>query len=207
MTCIIALSLTLSCKKDTSSSPGSGTTSTTQGSSGKAIMPLQVGNTWTYKRTKWHGVPSRTYTAVIDTITVSLSGYQNINNNKWFIIKNATDFIPQYFDLVRNKADGLWCGNSGTISDSGMMFKYPAQANDLYLYGHTYYHEQMSVDSIDEMVTVPKGSFKCVKYSQKLIAYPISLCLTPGIGLIRYTQEESPGFHKMALELVDYTLK
>lgn len=111
-----------------------------------SIMPLKVGNTWTFRVSIYdtNGVPFSSSDEVL-----SITRDTTIGNEKWFRFGSS---------WVTNRSDGLWrLTNSGTAY---LVFKYPAKVNDTYSSDG----EQVVVTSINQTVSVLHGQYSCYAY-------------------------------------------
>ena len=137
------------------------------------IFPLEIGNQWVYQNLDQDTIQ------YIDTLNC-LSA-KVINNNKYYLIQYADS---KSGILITNKAKGVYYLQD-SIEDVCMAL-YPCVAGDTFHYVRNY---TFVVASTDELVDVPAGSFKCIKYQS---ITPVGVLLTRlenwyciGIGLVR----------------------
>lgn len=120
------------------------------------IMPLKVGNNWTYKSTKFYtngeeGESSQyTMSILYDSVCNEERCYK-----PYFNISQI-DTVPFFF---LNRKDGLYLLTMEK-AEYILAFKFPAFKGDKYAFGN----DTIRVESIDTNYTVPAGTFKCIKY-------------------------------------------
>ena len=160
---ILLLSI-LSCKKDDDLGGAQ--------SAGSTIMPLKVGNSWTYRVTAYDttgvlpfSIPDAVFHITRDT---------TIGNEKWFRFDDG---------WVANRGDGLW-----SLSNSGqpyLGYKYPASVNDSY----TAMSQIAVVQSTNALVTVLQGQYYCYKYQFSALdgrtVYSYQYC-APNVGVVKF---------------------
>lgn len=167
------------------------------------IMPLTETNYWTYKLR----FSDSTITSSNDISTRILTGDTIIENERWF--KN----FPYYFI---NKSDGLHVKtvDGWYLGYKDMLYaKYPAIAGDTFSFNNLF----CTVISVDTIIQVPAGQFRCYFYQKTLTAFPddTNVIYTnnqffcPGIGLIQDEYYTFDNFDKMRsiYELIEYKLK
>lgn len=124
------------------------------------IVPLKVGNTWSYQTTVYD-----TSGNIVSTTVDSFSVVSDtlINGKKYFIFSSGA--------LRWNNDTGFWITMA---PDSLLLYKYPANVGDEYSYS-------LKVICKDSSIVVPKGTFKCYGYSG-LVAIDY---VSPGVGLVK----------------------
>ena len=127
------------------------------------ILPLAIGNKWV--GTQIHISPSNDTT--FHTKTRELIQRIRMNDELWYFTRQILDDdTTDLGTLYANRPDGLWAF-SVTDSFTGeafLMFKYPAREGDGYFLGSDEYAPYVTVISIDSLVTVPGGTFRCYCY-------------------------------------------
>jgi hypothetical protein len=97
-----------------------------------------------------------------------------IGGEKWFLLK-STSYADQ---LLTARQDGIYIYYP-IIKTAVLKYKYPAAMGEEYTSGYeewmgtttTLVPFQMTVDSTDELISVPGGKYKCYKYhSPEVIA-------------------------------------
>ena len=124
------------------------------------IVPLNVGNSWSYQTTVYDTLGSVVSTT-IDSFSVASDTL--INGKKYFNLSTSV--------LRWNNTVGFWMT---TPSDSLLLYKYPANVGDEY-------SNTLKVICKDSSIVIPKGTFKCYGYSGTVAIDYVS----PGIGLIK----------------------
>src|SRR5574341_1435765 len=110
---------------------------TDSGTSDQQIMPLTVGNSWTYVDLPAPGFAGDTNTYTLDVtkdtvMTVTINSVNDIGH--WFKITNQVGAVSTYF---ANRSEGHWQTffyNDGinNLIITLLMAKYPATAGDIY---------------------------------------------------------------------------
>ena len=134
-----------------------------------AIMPLKVGNSWTF-RVSAYDSSGVILPYSLGDITLSISRDTTIGNEQWFRLSSS---------WVTNRTDGLW-----GISDAGnpyLVFKYPAKLNDAYDSDGN----NVIVSSTNQSVSVPQGQFTCYAYSYNSsgMVNTVQYC-APDVGMV-----------------------
>ncbi len=131
-----------------------------------SVVPLQIGNAWSYSYSDTTG-QVRQDIRVIDRV--------------------KGRYTCQYIDYFRDgdlgwNAGGYyraWNESDGYHDDDALKFKYPVDAGETYKrQGDT-----VTVKSVNDTVTVPAGTFRCIRYHTGNTIYWVA----PGVGLIRQT--------------------
>jgi|CZKP01.1.fsa_nt_gi hypothetical protein len=128
------------------------------------IYPLKVGNKWTFKDEL---ILSDGTVLDNGTVTQTIVGETMIDGEKWFLL-NSTAFVDQ---LITTRQDGIYIYYSD-IKAAVLKYKYPAYQGEQYVSGYeeflwdsdTLVTFQMTVDSTNEVVSVPGGQYTCLKY-------------------------------------------
>lgn len=165
----IALVFFCVCGKDKAADPSQ----TTQ------IMPLRLGNSWSYLSEQFdingHVISSEaiTWSVQSDTIIDSETWYRTI------VLQN----IDPYTTFFTNRSDGLWQKVSWEGDSDSHLAKYPALAGEAFSQTGM---DSVTVELINKGVTVPAGSFICYKYhiNQSQVNADYYSYFSPGVGLI-----------------------
>ena len=124
------------------------------------IVPLSIGNSWTYQYTIYDTSGGIIYTS-IDSFSVIADTV--INGKKRFILSTGV--------MRWNNDFGFWIPMS---PDSLLLYKYPANVGDEYSNG-------LKVICKDSTFVLPSGTFKCYGYSS-----PVAIdYVSPSVGLVR----------------------
>jgi len=124
----------------------------TNSSQATYIWPLKVGNQWTIETTV---LDSAGEIIEADTVVFELVGDTLIQDETWYILAVDGMIDPEMSPLT-NRDDGLWHGGPS----GGLIFKYPAAVNDTFMVGT----DTATVESINDTITVPAGTFICYNY-------------------------------------------
>jgi len=141
------------------------------------IFPLKIGYHWVFRTTL---ADSTKFNHVNDVLKDTL-----INSEQWFILTYDTVIRT----ICRNTSQGWWYifnGKSLSIGKPDLYWKYPTHVNDQYLTADS---SLVTVVSINEIVTVPAGSFQCYHYHMIHYkeSYECEEYLAPGFGLVKHT--------------------
>lgn len=148
------------------------------------LIPLKVGNTWTYKGETYHGMDT-----VFEKYTITVNEEVIYKNEKHFRLKyNFNDTLnetsPWYYI---NKQDGHYIIlDSGNNNPQFIKINYPTFKGDILEEDETY---KFYVEDMEYIYTTPIGKFKCIKYVHEGFAdgYPLHKTIyyyAPGIGQI-----------------------
>ena len=142
----------------------------------KIIMPLAIGNHWSY-----YNYILDTLGNLHDTTLQDLNIYKDtvIESVHWYI---TTDEYPyKVGSLLANKDDGLWVYGSTPY----LIIKYPAEVYDTWSApGGAYTYSLLAKGVI---IIVPEGTFSCYKYLSRASESEDSTLLyyAPGYGMIK----------------------
>ena len=134
------------------------------------IMPLKVGNSWTYK------------SLTIDTLTndtTSIDVINSIRSEK--IIGNEKWFVDNLHGILINRSNGIW--SALNENDTTFLAKYPAVVGDTF-YVHQHNQSIMRVISTDSLIQTDAGTFRCYVYFNSDSNGQAVQFYAPGIGLV-----------------------
>jgi hypothetical protein len=185
---LVMLTLLFACGKDNSTNPGPAT----------QIMPLKIGNFWTYSRTTFN---TNGNIVAFDTLTETIVRDTIINNERWYIALLSSGDSSRT-DLMTNRADGLW----GRRHDEDFIaINYPMTVGDTLSDAGLF----MTLESDTSSITVPAGDFTCHNYH--LFGYNIDIYnyYSPGIGqiMLRIFDVEYNPYLTNKAELLSYHLE
>ncbi|HVN48680.1 MAG TPA: hypothetical protein VMU30_07650 [Bacteroidota bacterium] len=128
------------------------------------IFPLKVGNTWTYRANYYTKSGTLLFN---ETNTQSIIGEKMLNGEKLFLM--VSDFWSDQFLIARNNGIYVYYPD---LKMAALKFKYPSTAGEQYSSGYDFWNDdtvhleqyQTTVDSVNEIVSVPQGSYQCYKY-------------------------------------------
>jgi hypothetical protein len=169
-------------------------------SSNEKIIPLAVGNKWLYTT---YNVSTGAEQA---TLTIEIFG--KINDSTYWRRHTVDYFDKSYYymteGVVALEKDGYHEGNLA----NNLLFKYPTKKGDTYIYGTVF---KIKVADLKASVTVPAGTFKCVRYDFYLFdaannSYRLDDCvwIAPNVGEIARAKTEDASFFR---ELQTYKLQ
>jgi hypothetical protein len=133
------------------------------------VYPLKVGNKWTFRDELIFSDGT-----VLDngTVTQTIVGETLIDGEKWFLL-SSTAFVNQ---LITARQDGIYIYYPH-IKAAILNYKFPAYQGEQYVSGYEEFNGesdtlvtfQMTVDSTNEVISVPGGQFTCCKYHASLV--------------------------------------
>lgn len=142
------------------------------------IWPLAIGNNWIYR-----GYQSPEY-------NIEVIGTREIKGDEVFVVKFSSKF-ELYYQYFMNRKKGLFSYGGigkqnlieyGLLKSPQLIFGYPSFAGNYY----GVLNEKMTLESIDEKVTTPYGSFKCYKYHNERPDGAFAIVwLAPNIGMVK----------------------
>lgn len=139
------------------------------------ILPLSIGNTWTFKATFYD---TAGIIIVVDTFQNIVRKDTMINNQEWYVTN---------FGVFRNDPQGLWQYWANTPF---LKLKYPGSPSDTFLVeGRTY-----KIISTDEPKTTLLGILHCYHYQRTL----------PNSNQFQYDEYYSPGVGEVSFEMGDF---
>jgi hypothetical protein len=179
-----------------------------------AIMPLNLGNQWTFQMTSLDSLGNVTQRydngRMVDNVTIGsliVSRDTMIQNERWYFFGPSSTAST----LLTNRSDGLWMMTLGQVSWApGLFAKYPAHLNETWL-GPDSSTIKLTAGNIT--LTVPQGTFTCLQYSH-LSKYngdvTYTMYFSPGVGFVKEEQfAKTRGgrtFVQMRMELTGLTL-
>jgi hypothetical protein len=167
----------------------------------RRIVPLATGNFWNYD---WTIADTVGRTLRRDTATLSVFGPDTLGAAYEYYLSNEKSiylfFLPS--GVFENK-DGLYAPTPYPPPDSTRAIVYPTVPGDSCVYDH-YIRKTIS---INEVITVPAGTFSCVEYDLYIVS-PYVLCqkmwCAPGVGIVKITLPVE--YDTYDYELINYTL-
>jgi hypothetical protein len=151
------------------------------------ILPLRVGNSWTYETSTI--VENGPYTPPPPgSFTMRVARFVRVGDEEWAEIEGVSGIVfgiggVEGLPRVLNRSDGLWvqqeAGSFSTLPH--LMWPYPASVG-----------AEMSglrVDATDELVEVPAGTFRSVRYSALPNGALRSYLVAPRVGLVKVISE------------------
>jgi len=166
------------------------------------LIPLKVGNSWTYQATIYDLDSNITFQGTyLQEVFASVVS----ENLTWYYIDREPE--AKQYPRYTNKEDGYYEKFSQNDIE-GLMLKYPCNKGDSYvLDGAT-----IRVSSIDTNITTTLGNFSCILYRRQVFDYGGSgqhfvteWYVSPEIGIIR-TYYFGPTYGTNNYELSSYIL-
>ena len=166
------------------------------------ILPLQVGNSWTYNVMTYDTAGTGTFYALINMVVVRDT---TIGGERWYIVSSSG---ASGVGILKVKSDGLWYHSA---AGNFLGIKYPAADLSAFLMQSI----TVSVVSNSASVTVPKGTFSCIKYgvTQGTSFFgpgPTDYYFSKGKGLVQiniYIVSGSKTMRYLSVDLVDYVVQ
>ncbi|MGB2868962.1 MAG: hypothetical protein WBD36_10955 [Bacteroidota bacterium] len=166
------------------------------------ILPLQVGNSWTYNVMTYDTAGIGTFYALINMVVVRDT---TIGGERWYIVSSSGS---SGVGIIKVKSDGLWYHSA---AGNFLGVKYPAADLSAFLLQSI----TVSVASNSASVTVPKGTFSCIKYgvTQGTSFFgpgPTDYYFSKGKGLVQinvYLTSGGKTTRYMSVDLMDYVVQ
>jgi hypothetical protein len=117
------------------------------------IFPLQVGNTWLYRRTTYDMQGSA---IVVDTVLQRVGRDTLIQGERWYVWETTTGL-----SMATARSDGYWTYIGGVPA---LTFRYPPSVNDSYMLSDI--GPMMRIRAVDTLIAVPYGTIPCIAYEQ-----------------------------------------
>jgi hypothetical protein len=192
--------LLIGCKKDDTNN------TTTPGND--PLMPLKIGNTWTYSNTEYAENGSATATS---TLTLIASGQKKYFGKDYFIIANASDLTDTVF-AFRSEKDKLFVPDLYSQQEA-TFFKLPA-TNEILINSSAGLDNEKVVSSSAPITINTFTGYKVtdtVSYNSD-IEYYQEIIFAKGIGMIGlndyHHNVNHTGFYKIQeLKLLSYHLQ
>lgn len=146
------------------------------------IMPLAIGNQWTFVIV---GIDSLGDTVSLDSQSTTIVGDTVISGQTWY--QYQTDVI-QSSDLpvLRNGDEGLWITGPDATDLPYLVAKYPAMTGEMWT--NAVGDDTLTVSATRAPVVVPAGSFECIEYVIHRPSGDSTINFyAPGTGLIKRT--------------------
>ena len=179
--------------------------SASNGVASGVLMPLTYNNNWTYGSVSTDSVTGKPYftDTVSDTVKYTIFSIKSL----WSGVVSTNDSeigVPGRY--YRNAADGLHYSDPGSNIDN-LIAKYPANAGDTFQENFIITDENsptprdtsitVTVLATNASVTVPAGTFQCMKYASLPLGRSSISYYAPGVGLIE--ESDSSGKNKSLL--------
>lgn len=161
---------------------------------GNIIMPLELGNWWSYNVYGLDTAQNTLRQMLLDTLMVISD--TTVNQERWFHIGG----LQGTEGWVINREDGFWFAPPG--QKPFLFAKYPADVGDTFssVIGNANAHT--TVAGIGVEVKSPAGTYYCYKYSQKVEPSNAvtNYYFAPGVGLVKMEIMDRSGRQPMAMD-------
>jgi hypothetical protein len=164
------------------------------------IIPLEVGNSWTYEIISYDTTGNETGR---DTSINIVDEMRTFNSELWYHIDHR---------WYTNRNDGIFHLEFFNVSPQEMYLKYPASLGDQFFCDTLYCPFYKEVTSIDTIIINNLGGFYC--YGYKTVYDYGTLYfdyVAPGIGVIRrtshYPANDSTYYMLSVKNLIQYSLE
>jgi hypothetical protein len=117
------------------------------------VLPLQVGNTWVYRRSSYDTLGS---VIALDTLTERVARDTLIQGEQWYIWETTYGL-----SMGTTRSDGYWTLVGGVPA---LTFRYPVALNDTYMITTT--GSTVRILALDTLIPVPYGTISCIAYEQ-----------------------------------------
>jgi len=155
------------------------------------ILPLKLGNSWTYstrtRTIRWaedrNGPGDTTYQSNSKTINVTTS--INWHSQKWYGVDGsfALPFWEISYRKIGNRKDGLfYLSINGSVGTENLILRYPGQKGDYWSVPDV----DVRIVSTDASIITPSGTYQdCYQYYAFHIMGPTdTMSYKPGIGMV-----------------------
>lgn len=117
------------------------------------ILPMQVGNSWTYQRMSYD---TQGAIVALDTMTERIARDTLIYGERWYIWETVSGL-----SIGTLRSDGYW---ELVGYEPALWLRYPASLNDTYTITET--GPTIHVLALDTLIAAPYGTIHCIAYEQ-----------------------------------------
>ncbi len=158
------------------------------------IVPLKVGNQWTYKVKIFN-----------QSGTVTDSSFETVKIVNELLIVNELWYVDNDGNVQTNRADGRWVRSDVEY----LVEKFPCKLNEMYRLVDTVTF--VRVKGVDEPVNVPAGRYLTYIYQWMRNGFLVGdFYYSPNLGMVKsekYMQEGTGVYLLETKELISYALK
>jgi hypothetical protein len=187
------------------------------------LLPVKLGNSWTYKETHYHYYYGGEPEITVDTFNKSISGPYRINGVDYYAMDDSKEIqSPDYFrylfgsDENGNMMAYGGISNTDTLIFNSVYLKKNATAGEVWRtteLGLNYSDRTFKEDSCtlkcispDTLITTPKGTFHCMAWNVYDDEEDFTIAfLGFNIGIVKVESYESDRLRSV-WELIDCTL-
>jgi hypothetical protein len=161
---------------------------------GNIIMPLELGNWWSYNVYGLDTAQNTLRPILLDTLMVISD--TTVNQERWFHIGG----LQGTEGWVINREDGFWFAPPG--QKPFLFAKYPAEVGDTFSSVIGSVNAHTTVEGIGVEVKSPAGTYYCYKYSQRVEPSNAitNYYFAPGVGLVKMEIMDRSGRQPMAMD-------
>lgn len=190
-----------------------------------ALIPLAVGNSWSYVDTVFGNTTGEVLETSSLTIRIPNSQiitYKGQQHVVYCVVSPMTSSDSRYF---WNDVEGLFAVElkkecqTKDINSNQLLCRYPCAINDTWTLGECLCDdkpksnqekgEKIECIATNELITTPAGSFHCIvtrssedNQNSHLLTY-----YCPGVGIIAFKQQKDNGIVSMSITLTSYKLE
>ena len=173
----------------------------TQGEPAVKIMPLAISNEWDFNVVRVDSLGDTIQSLAQSMVII---GDTTVSGVTWYEYRMGFNQESGPFPMMASKADGLWAKGPDSTDLPYLLAKYPASVGDTWKNADetdTFY-----VEAVDLSVTVPAGSYDCIKYAiHRPDGDSTHSYFSPGVGLVKQTFFATDG-SQVRTELKSVTL-
>jgi hypothetical protein len=189
------------------------------GPADNSYLPMQVGNSWDYLMTFAPDiVPVQDQQNQLFDYHETIIGISNLADNDYFLFRSVRDETEQYpervFQQVRRKTEDAIYARVGDPAYDLPVLMLPPQEGETWT-DPVFPEVAFTTAAVDEQVTVPAGTFNCVRVEQTYeipvedgdpIQMLIRSWFAPGVGLVKDETREDDVRTTM-IELTSYNIQ
>jgi hypothetical protein len=149
----------------------------------KEIMPVAVGNYWTFYKYEWRNSNIDTVN-IKDSVTNIVTEKIEFNGQDWFKLGSGYLYHNGSLGLIRMVYDST---QPLKAINEYLYIQYPVKVGDVFVSGEQ--QDTMAVINTDKIITVPAGTFHCVDFqiTSKVYDYKeYHSYMSPGVGQVMF---------------------
>ena len=172
-----------------------------------SLIPLTVGTQWEFVGKTYHDAWGNPLQNIIDTTISKIHQLREIDGIQYAVLNNSLiNFIA--YQLTDSALYTINYFNNSATKDTLDIHKYPTKTGDQWTVTNT--SRVITVVSTSESITVPAGTFQCIKYRIDQIDSPENYYnieyLAVGVGFVRFETWTEFGLQSES-DLQSYTIK
>lgn len=191
--------------------------------SSNVVLPLAVGNQWSYETTiTQEGKAPETW-KFYRTITAKQRVFYQGKSLEVYLLRDTSDpegRVTRFEMLLRNEPDGLYRYGEGLFGgglrkegtmDKQLLVKFPGAVGDVWRVEHGDYHHRLIYLSTNADFTTPAGSFQCLIFRSgdtETLSWYTDDYYAPNIGWIGSITQHNNQVPKQTTKIIllDYKL-